>query len=58
MTDCDGENAETESSMDFAKDCAYITQHEHAEVCSLCAEVGKMLGGMINNPGRFLTSDL
>jgi len=58
LTDCDGENAETESSMDFAKDCAYITQHEHAEVCSLCAEVGKMLGGMINNPGRFLTSDL
>src|SRR5205809_498791 len=58
LTDCDGENSETESSMDFAKDCAYITQHEHAEVCSLCAEVGKMLGGMINNPGRFLTSDL
>ena len=25
LTDCDGENAETESSMDFAKDCAYIT---------------------------------
>src|SRR5205809_4048946 len=58
LTDCDGENAETESSIDFAKDCAYITQHEHAEVCSLCAEVGKMLGGMINNPGHFLTSDL
>jgi four helix bundle protein len=25
LTDCDGENSETESSLDFAKDCGYIT---------------------------------
>src|SRR5437879_12618680 len=35
LTDCDGENSETDSSLDFAKDCAYITQQEHSELTSL-----------------------
>jgi four helix bundle protein len=26
LTDCDGENSETESSLDFAKDCGYMTE--------------------------------
>jgi four helix bundle protein len=25
LTDCDGENSETDSSLDFAEDCTYIT---------------------------------
>jgi four helix bundle protein len=25
LTDCDGENSETDSSLDFAKDCRYIS---------------------------------
>jgi four helix bundle protein len=25
LTDCDGENSETDSCLDFAKDCGYIT---------------------------------
>ena len=54
LTDCDGENSETDSSLDFAKDCGYISQQEHAELVSLCAEVGKMLGGCINHPAPFL----
>ena len=29
LTDCDGENGETESSLDFAKDCGYITASQH-----------------------------
>jgi four helix bundle protein len=54
LTDCDGENSETDSSLDFAKDCGYITPNEHAELISLCAEIGKMLGSMISNPQQFL----
>lgn len=57
LTDCDGENSETDSSLDFAKDCGYIRPCEHAELASLCQEVGRMLGSMINNPGPFLISD-
>lgn len=58
LTDCDGENSETDSSLDFAKDCAYITPDEHEELVGLCEEVGKMLGSMISSPEKFLTSDL
>jgi len=57
LTDCDGENSETDSSLDFAKDCQYMTADVHKELASLCLEVGKMLGNMIKAPGAFLTSD-
>ena len=58
LTDCDGENSETDSSLDFAKDCGYISADQHAEMASLCAEIGRMLGAMLKNPSPFLTSDL
>ncbi len=55
LTDCDGENSETDSSLDFARDCSYLTTEEHTELAVLCQEVGRMLGSMIRNPGSFLT---
>jgi four helix bundle protein len=57
LTDCDGENSETDSSLDFAKDCRYITVEQHLELVGLCQEIGKMLGSMIKHPGPFLISD-
>jgi len=57
LTDCDGENSETDSSLDFARDCLYITSEQHRELTSLGSEVGRMLGTMIKNPTGFLTSD-
>jgi four helix bundle protein len=57
LTDCDGENSETDSSLDFAKDCGYITIEEHTALTALCKEIGAMLGSMINNPDPFLISD-
>ena len=56
LTDCDGENNETDTSLDFARDCGYITSAEHRELAAQCAEVGKMPGSMINNPDPFLLS--
>src|SRR5688572_12070002 len=35
LTDCDGENSETDSSLDFARDCHYITCAQHGEVTAL-----------------------
>jgi len=55
LTDCDGENSETDSSLDFARDCKYITVECHAELTALTQQVGKMLGSMIKNPRPFLT---
>ena len=57
LTDCD-ENSETDSSLDFAKDCRYITVEQHVELVGLCLEIGKMLGSMIKHPAPFLISDL
>ncbi len=58
LTDCDGENSETDSSLDFAADCEYISAADHDELTSLCREIGKMLGGMTKDPSPFLTADL
>jgi len=54
LTDCDGENSETDSSLDFARDCGYISPQQHAVLVALCEEIGKMLGSMIRNPSSFL----
>ena len=54
LTDCDGENSETASSLDFALDCHYISSAEHKELSALSVEIGKMLGAMLKNPGPFL----
>jgi four helix bundle protein len=54
LTDSDGENSETDSSLDFALACGYINQEQHAEFVGMCEEIGKMLGSMINNPRLFL----
>lgn len=54
LTDCDGENSETNSALDFAKDCDYISDVLHQELVNETLEVGKMLGSMINNPYKFL----
>ena len=54
LTDCDGENSETDTSLDFARDCGYISADEHKDLTARCAEVGRMLGSMIQNPAPFL----
>ena len=58
LTDCDGENSETDSSLDFARDCGYLSIEEHRELVQCCAEVGRMLGGMVNDPAPFMISRL
>ena len=54
LTDCDGENSETDSSLDFALTCHYIDAAEHRELTALNHEVGRMLGSMMANPEPFL----
>jgi four helix bundle protein len=54
LTDCDGESNETDSSLDFAKDCKYITDEEHCELTEMNRAVGRMLGSMLKHPEPFL----
>lgn len=54
LTDCDGENRETNSSLDFDIDCCYINIQKHKELTLQSKEIGRMLGAMLNNPKPFL----
>ena len=56
LSDCDGENAETDSCLDFAHDCDYLTATEHKELTALSAEVGKLIGSMLLHPEKWLLS--
>jgi len=57
LSDCHGENSETDSSVDFAQDCGYISGEQHEQLAAQCAEVGRMLGGMIRKPESFVPVD-
>jgi four helix bundle protein len=57
LSDCDGENSETDTSLDYAKDCGYLAPALHTNLAAQCAEIGKMLGSMIQNPEPFLLTD-
>jgi len=54
LTDADGENAETDTWLDFAMDCGYLDKVKHAGLTARCREVGAMLGGMLGDPTPFL----
>src|ERR1700726_3387490 len=57
LTDCDGENGGTQSSLDFAKDCGYISADKHSELIITSAELGKMLSGMMKKSASFSVSN-
>ncbi len=57
LTDSDGENSETDTWLDFAKDCGYLSEVDHRRMTNECREVGAMLGAMLNNPALFLIKD-
>jgi four helix bundle protein len=57
LTDCDGENSETDSSLDFAKECGYISEEQHQTLTAACSEIGRMLGTMMKKSRTFLVSD-
>jgi four helix bundle protein len=40
LTDCEGENAETDTSLDFALACGYITNEIHAQLAEANTEIG------------------
>jgi four helix bundle protein len=54
LTDCDGEINETDSALDFARDCGFIAEDDHARCVALEIEVRRMIGGMLKDPTPFL----
>jgi four helix bundle protein len=57
LTDCDGEINETDTSLDFAKDCGFIPAKDHAKLVAAASEVRRVLGATLTNPSPFLLKD-
>jgi len=53
IVDASGEAGETEVWLDFAHDCKYITDEQYKNFMDACAEVNRMLFGMIIKPEKF-----
>ena len=58
LTDCDGENNETDSSLDFAYACGYMSKERHEQLTARCAEIGRMLGAMMKKAESFRPPEL
>ena len=54
LSDADGENGETETWLDFACDCGYLSKDDHTVFTEKYREIGAMLGSMINAPSSFI----
>ena len=53
MTDCLGENSETQVWLEFAFHCNYIENEKYQEMYKKNDEIGKLLLYMYNNPEKF-----
>ena len=54
LADSDAENAETEVWIDFSLSCKYISELEHKELASDQQEVGRLIGDILKNPGKYM----
>jgi four helix bundle protein len=54
MADADREATETQVWLAFAKQCGYLSEQRQRELRTGYEEVGRMLGGMIAHPEKFV----
>ncbi len=54
LSDADAEASETMVWIDFARSCNYITNEVQFTLTEKYAEVGRMLGGMMKHPEKFI----
>jgi four helix bundle protein len=56
LTDCDAENSETQTWLEFALACEYINKELFNELTNESLEIGKLINYMIQNPNKFGSS--
>jgi four helix bundle protein len=54
LTDADRENAETDTWLDLAYDCGYLSSGDHLNFTEKCRDIRAMLGSTINDPSSFI----
>ena len=55
LSDADTENAETQTWLDFALACNYISQEKYRQLFDKSEEIAKLLTYMMSNPEKFLS---
>lgn len=53
VSDADMENTETQTWLDFAKECRYIEIAKYNELRQESEEIGRLLNHMIKNPDKY-----
>ena len=53
LTDADGEQMETQHWLEIAADCGYMDSDASAQLVKRCAEIGRLLNGMIEKAETF-----
>ncbi|MDN3596467.1 four helix bundle protein [Zunongwangia endophytica] len=57
LTDCDAENAETQTWLEFAYSCNYLSEEKKVSLTEDSYEIVRLLNFMIHNPGKFGAGD-
>ena len=57
LTDADGEQQETQHWIEIALDCGYISEDQARTLLTQCAEIGRLLGGMMAKAELFCRPD-
>ncbi len=58
LTDCDAENSETQTWLEFALACIHINKQQFQELTDESLEIGKLINFMIRNPDKFGSAKL
>lgn len=58
LSDADTENGETQTWLEFALACSYISDHEFEILNNQAEEVAKLLVYMMNNPEKFFVKSV
>ena len=53
VSDADMENAETQTWLQFARACKYLSQNVHDDLLNVSEQVGNLLNHMIINPEKY-----
>jgi four helix bundle protein len=53
LTDSGAENSETDTWLDFARDCGCISKEKHSVFVKDCQEIGAMFGSMMHKAHTF-----
>ncbi|WP_290697315.1 four helix bundle protein [Lacinutrix sp.] len=56
LSDCDAENSKTQTWIEFAYACKYISEIQFQELTKESIEVGKLINYMMLNPKKFGSS--